>query len=161
MPPETCLMTIGRCITCFAVILLVAGCSASGGGGATAGATSVAPQSAVPSATVVGVVPSVALAERAASGATGSAGRIGVPAATIAPVVVDAAGRAGVTPDQVKVVSAESMTFPDGGLGCPEPGMAYTQMVVDGFKIVVEANGTTFDYRGTANGFRLCSKTPS
>ena len=39
MPPETCLMTIGRRITCFAVILLVAGCSASGGGGATAGAT--------------------------------------------------------------------------------------------------------------------------
>ena len=86
---------------------------------------------------------------------------MGVPAAKIAPVVVDAAGRAGVTPDQVKVVSAETMTFPDGSLGCPEPGMAYTQMVVDGFKIVAQAKGVTYDYRGTANGFRLCSKTPS
>jgi len=86
---------------------------------------------------------------------------MGLPASKIAPVVVDAAGRAGVTPDQVKVVSAEAMTFPDGSLGCPEPGMAYTQMVVDGFKIVAQAKGVTYDYRGTANGFRLCSKTPS
>ena len=155
-------MTIGPRITCFAVFLLVAGCSASGGGGATAGAANVAPQSVGPTATVVGVVPSdVPSRSATASGTTGSSGPIGLPASTIAPVVVDAAGRAGVTPDQVKVVSAESMTFPDGSLGCPEPGMAYTQMVVDGFKIVVEANGTTYDYRGTPNGFRLCSKTPS
>jgi hypothetical protein len=107
---------------------------------------------------VVGVVPSQTAT---ASRATGSAGPIGLPASKIAPVVVDAAGRAGVTPDQVKVVSAEAMTFPDGSLGCPEPGMAYTQMVVDGFKIVAQAKGVTYDYRGTANGFRLCSKTPS
>jgi len=151
-------MTIGRRISSFAVILLVAGCSASSGGGASAGRPSAAPQSLGPSASVVGVVPSQTAT---ASRATGSAGPIGLPASKIAPVVVDAAGRAGVTPDQVKVVSAEAMTFPDGSLGCPEPGMAYTQMVVDGFKIVAQAKGVTYDYRGTANGFRLCSKTPS
>ena len=60
--------------------------------------------------------------------------------------------------DQVTVQSAEPVTFPDGSLGCPVPGMAYTQHVVDGYKIVALAAGTTYDYRGTAPGkFRLCS----
>ena len=77
------------------------------------------------------------------------------------PVVADAASRAGVTPDQVVVVSAETKTYPDGSLGCPQPGMAYTQMIVDGWKIVAEANGVSYDYRGSGANFRLCSQTPS
>ena len=77
------------------------------------------------------------------------------------PVVADAASRAGVTPDQVVVVSAETKTYPDGSLGCPQPGMAYTQMIVDGWKIVAEANGVSYDYRGSGTNFLLCSQTPS
>ena len=38
----------------------------------------------------------------------------------------DAAERVGVAPDQVKVLSVESVTWSDGSLGCPEPGMMYT-----------------------------------
>ena len=86
---------------------------------------------------------------------------VDIPPSVLDPVVADAANRAGVTPDQVVVVSAQSVTFGDGSLGCPQPGMAYTQMVVDGYKIVAEANGMTYDYRGTGNNFKLCTQTPS
>ena len=52
------------------------------------------------------------------------------------------------------VVSAEAVTFPDGSARLPEPGMAYTQHVVDGYKIVATAGGKTYDYRGTGDPFR-------
>ena len=52
------------------------------------------------------------------------------------------------------------MTFPDGGLGCPVPGMSYTQVQTEGFKVVVEAGNTSYDFRGTGPGtFRLCEKS--
>jgi hypothetical protein len=35
--------------------------------------------------------------------------------------------------------------------------MAYTQAIVEGYKIVAVAAGTTYDFRGTAAGdFRRC-----
>jgi hypothetical protein len=79
----------------------------------------------------------------------------------IDPVVADVAQRAGVPVDQVTVISAEEKTFPDGSLGCPVPGMAYTQAIVDGYRIVAEAGGTTYDYRGTGSTFRLCENPKS
>ena len=55
------------------------------------------------------------------------------------------------------IVSAHAETFSDGSLGCPEPGMMYTQALVDGYQVVVEANGTQLDYRGSGPGqFRVC-----
>jgi len=86
-------------------------------------------------------------------------GNIALPTAVIEAVVADVAKLAGVPADQVKVISAEAVTFPDGSLGCPQPGMAYTQALVDGFKIIAEAGGKTYDYRGTGSTFRLCTTT--
>lgn len=81
----------------------------------------------------------------------------GLPASVVDPVVADIARIAGVSAAQVTIVSAEAVTFPDGGLGCPEPGMTYTQALVDGYKIVATAGGITYDYRGTGAGtFRRC-----
>jgi hypothetical protein len=39
--------------------------------------------------------------------------------------------------------------------------MAYTQALVDGYRIVAEAGGTTYDYRGTGSTFRLCENPKS
>ena len=87
-----------------------------------------------------------------------SQGTTDLPASIIDPVVDEIARVAGATPAEVVVVSGDAVTFPDGGLGCPEPGMAYTQVQVDGYKIVAVANGTTYDYRGTGAGmFRRCT----
>lgn len=45
------------------------------------------------------------------------------------------------------LVSAATVTFSDGSLGCPSPGRSYTQALVDGVRAVVTADGVTHDYR--------------
>ena len=86
-----------------------------------------------------------------------------MPSTVIEAAVADAASRAGVDPTEVTVVSAESVTFPDGGLGCPEPGMMYTQVLTPGYRVVVEAGGTEYDYRAGARGggVRWCENPPA
>ena len=83
-----------------------------------------------------------------------------LPASVLDPVIAEVARVAGVPIDQVVVVSAEEVTFPDGSLGCPQPGMVYTQALVDGYKIVAEAGGKTYDFRGTGTTFSLCTASP-
>jgi hypothetical protein len=130
-----------------AAVALLAGCSASSGQTtATPGASTLQPE------------PSIV---RPTPGPNESVGPIDLPASIVDPVVADVAARAGVTPDQVTVISAESKTFPDGGLGCPLPGVSYIQVQVDGYQIVARANGITYDYRGSPTGFRLCSQAVS
>ena len=69
----------------------------------------------------------------------------------------DAAQRAGVTLDQVKVLTVESVTWSDGSLGCPEPGMMYTQALVRGYRVRVDAAGTMLLYHaGVQSTFVHC-----
>ncbi|MGW6200017.1 hypothetical protein ACWF0M_28005 [Kribbella sp. NPDC055110] len=58
----------------------------------------------------------------------------------------DLAKRLGVEAAQVTVVSSEDVTWPDGSLGCPEPGMYYTQALVPGNRTVLEAGGKQYSY---------------
>ena len=82
-------------------------------------------------------------------------GPFDLPASVVDPVVADIARLAAVPIDQATVRSAEVLTFPDAGLGCPVPGMVYTQVQADGYKIAGAVN--THDYCGTGPGkFRLC-----
>ena len=86
-----------------------------------------------------------------------SSPEVSLPPSITDPIVADAAARLAVDPAEVAIVSAHPETFSDGALGCPEPGMMYTQAIVDGYQVVVEANGTQLDYRGSGPGqFRLC-----
>jgi hypothetical protein len=74
-----------------------------------------------------------------------------LPASILDPVVDEVSRDAGVPRAQVRVVSAEAVTFPNAGLGCEQPGMAYTQVQVDGYRVVLEAGGNWYDYRGTGS----------
>jgi hypothetical protein len=58
----------------------------------------------------------------------------------------DLVKRTGIDPGEVVVDSAQEVTWRDGSLGCPLPGMNYTQALVDGMRIVLEANGTVYHY---------------
>jgi len=64
--------------------------------------------------------------------------------------VQDAADRAGIDPADVEVVTNEAVTWSDGSLGCPQEGQFYTQALVEGYRIVVEAGTETFEYHGAA-----------
>lgn len=82
-----------------------------------------------------------------------------VPAARLAEVVADAAERSGLDPSAIVTIRAESVTWPNGALGCPEPGVNYTQALVNGFHVVLRAGDQELDYRLTeSGGFRLCEQ---
>ena len=53
---------------------------------------------------------------------------------------------------KLTVLSAESVTWSDGSLGCPEPGMAYTQALVPGYRIRIQAGAEVLDYHAGRRG---------
>ena len=78
-----------------------------------------------------------------------------VPEAILAGVREDLQKRVGKV--ELRLVMAEAVTWRSGALGCPEPGMAYTQALVEGYHVVYEAAGKRWDYRLNRRGrFRLC-----
>jgi hypothetical protein len=82
-----------------------------------------------------------------------------VPQAILDAIVADAAERTEVESTTIEVVQAESITWNDGSLGCPEPDTFYTQALVDGYHVILTAGGKELDYRVTAGGgFRLCER---
>ena len=98
-------------------------------------------------------------ADREPSPETEAASEIGsqVMQPMIEHIRADAAQRAGVALDDVKVLTVESVTWPDGSLGCPEPGMMYTQALVQGYRIRVDAAGTPMSYHtGATSTFVFC-----
>jgi hypothetical protein len=72
-------------------------------------------------------------------------------------VLEDAARRTGIDRPSLTVERAIAVTWPDGSLGCPQPGMNYTMALVPGFRIIVRAGEQRFDYHATRRGyFVLC-----
>jgi len=57
-----------------------------------------------------------------------------------------------------ELVSAEQVTFTDGSLGCAEPGQSYSQALVDGMRVIVSVEGTTYDYRLGEGTLKLCTR---
>ena len=81
-----------------------------------------------------------------------------VPASILNPIADDAAVKSGASRDEIAVLRAESVVWNDGSLGCPEPGVTYTDAPVDGYWVELDAAGEKFDYRATASGyFRRCT----
>ena len=60
----------------------------------------------------------------------------------------DLSERLGVPAGAITLVSTESVEWNDGSLGCPQPGESYTQALVPGYRIVLEADDTTYVYHG-------------
>ncbi len=82
-----------------------------------------------------------------------------VPEALLAQLRADLRARRG-DDGEARLVRAESVTWPDGALGCPAPGITYTQALVPGYQVVFEADGGRWDYRvGAGGAFRLCGAT--
>lgn len=100
----------------------------------------------VPEVSVVPVPP--------AAGVTGE-----VPDSVVQTLVADLAGRLGVEPGAIAVASAEAVTWPDGSLGCPQPGMVYQQVLVEGYRVVLAVGDATYPYHGAGSGsFVLCER---
>lgn len=80
-----------------------------------------------------------------------------VPQRILESILNEAATLANVPREKLAIMRAESVVWNDGSLGCPEPGMMYTHALVNGYWVVINAGGKTYDFRVDAGGrFHLC-----
>jgi hypothetical protein len=69
----------------------------------------------------------------------------------------DLAKRLDVGAEAIIFLQFEPVIWPDGSLGCPQPGMQYTQVQVDGYLIRLRYAGQIYTYHGGGNrGPFLC-----
>ena len=50
--------------------------------------------------------------------------------------------------DEIELVAFRPVIWADGSLGCPKPDMAYTQVQVDGYSILLRVEDIYYDYHG-------------
>ena len=65
---------------------------------------------------------------------------------------LDLAARLGIDGGRISVSSAKSVTWPDSSLGCPQPGMAYLQILSPGYLVVLEAAEKRYEYHAGRDG---------
>jgi hypothetical protein len=84
-----------------------------------------------------------------------TAQRPGLSDELLSTVVSHLAAELGRSPTSIDVVRVEQVTWRDGSLGCPKPGMSYTQALIEGFWVILTAEGRTYDYRVGRSGIFL------
>ncbi len=56
-------------------------------------------------------------------------------------ILADAARRNAVAVERLRVASVQAVIWPDGSLGCPLPGLLYTQALLPGWRISIDVPG--------------------
>lgn len=67
----------------------------------------------------------------------------------------DLSKRLGIAESNISEASVEDADFPDMSLGAPEEGEMSGQMISSGWKIQLDAEGKTYEYRADADQLRL------
>jgi hypothetical protein len=77
--------------------------------------------------------------------------------AAVRQVLGDAANRLGLPVAALQPARVEPVTWRDGALGCPEPGLMYPQVLVPGYRITVDSGGKSLEYHASQRGqFLYC-----
>jgi hypothetical protein len=61
----------------------------------------------------------------------------------------------GLPASDIKLVSTEAVDWPDGCLGVQEEGLMCTQVIMSGFRVILEANGREVEYRTNEDGTQI------
>ncbi len=138
-----------------AVLLVSVSACASTGDGAAAGSSPPGPTASPGSATggaggTASVTPSM--------GSSASLPDDLRARPTVAAAIADLAQRQGVDPAQVVIAAWNPVTWNDGSLGCPQEGMGYTQVQVDGELLVLRVDTALFQYHARGGApFAYCA----
>jgi hypothetical protein len=75
----------------------------------------------------------------------------------------DLADQEEIAPEQIEVVSVESVEWRNSSLGCPQPGQVYLQVITPGYRIVLRVGEETFEYHAAEDSDRaiLCEDNVS
>ncbi len=64
----------------------------------------------------------------------------------------DAAGRLGLSADQLRIERLEQRQWPDTSLGCPRPEVLYAQVLTPGYLVVLSGGGKQLEYHTDERG---------
>ncbi len=82
-----------------------------------------------------------------------------VPSELLNAILTDLEKHAGVSLEKISVIQAQAIIWNDGSLGCPQPGVMYTQALVKGYMVTLEAQGQKYEYHAAETGyFFLCER---
>jgi hypothetical protein len=73
----------------------------------------------------------------------------------------DLAERLEIPTDSIDLLEAQEVTWPDSSLGCPKPGLSYMQVLQEGARIRLRAEGRTYHYHSGADGAPFYCENPS
>lgn len=79
----------------------------------------------------------------------------------VAFAIADLAYRLGISGDEITLVAQEEVVWRDGSIGCPQPGMSYTQALVDGSRIELEVDGDQYSYHQAAGRAPFWCENPA
>ena len=71
----------------------------------------------------------------------------------VSAVTEDLALRLGIPAADITLAEFCYVTWPDGSLGVAEPGQVYTQALVEGWLVILEADGEEYRYHGAGNRY--------
>jgi hypothetical protein len=66
----------------------------------------------------------------------------------VSDAVADLSARTGIAADAIVVSEARIVQWGSGAIGCPKEGMNYTQAIVPGVLVILEADGVFYRYHG-------------
>ena len=72
----------------------------------------------------------------------------------------DLAQRLSISITQINVVDAKDVTWSNSSLGCPQPGMLYTEVLTPGYLILLTANGQDYEYHAGKAGSPTYCENP-
>lgn len=75
-------------------------------------------------------------------------------------VVADAARRFEVAESAVVLSAAEQVTWSDGSLGCPQPGLSYVQALVPGYRVTATTSAGKLRYHTDSRGQAVTCAQP-
>ena len=88
----------------------------------------------------------------------GSSAAISEGPAAIAQKIV--AEHTGTNFKHVLILSTENVDFPDAGLDCPKPDMAYLQVITPGQKVLAQVGEQNYDVRVSGQQGFICEQQP-
>lgn len=75
--------------------------------------------------------------------------------------IVDLAQRLSISANEIVLLEATSVVWPDGSLGCPQEGMVYAQVLTPGYLIRLRSGVQEFEYHASRDTTVIYCENPT
>ncbi len=73
----------------------------------------------------------------------------------------DLSQKLSISVSRINLIETKEVFWPDTSLGCPQPGITYTQVQTPGYLIVLESNGNEFEYHANLHNSVFYCENPT